>query len=355
MSDGTEQGTELVADLAPGEDVTGAAISAVPRTFAGGPVLAFVAAYQGVWATDGTPGGTEQLAPAHAGTPIRVIPGRVPGDPPRAFFNAGENQLFVSDGTQAGTLELADGDYAGQSILLGETLLFTRDHEDIGIELWRTEGTAASTELVADLWPGEPSSYPSFLGSVGGLAIFSAYSETGGLELWRSDGTAAGSWLVRDIRPGPLGSEPGLPTPEASPASTSRGLFFVADDGATGRELWVTNGTVDGTYRVTDLRLGAAGSHPAEIVAIGERVFFFADDGRHGRELWVTDGSPGVSRLVKDIHPGPGSSVPLRRIGSRMIAVKGRLYFGASDGERGFEPWALPAGPGPTARCIPPR
>ena len=34
------------------------------------------------------------------------------------------------------------------------------------------------------------------------------------------------------------------------------------------------------------------------------KLFFTADDGVHGRELWVTDGTGGNTALFKDIYPG---------------------------------------------------
>jgi tyrosinase len=37
---------------------------------------------------------------------------------------------------------------------------------------------------------------------------------------------------------------------------------------------------------------------------------FDGDDGTTGRELWVTDGSTAGTTLLKDINPGPGDSSP---------------------------------------------
>jgi ELWxxDGT repeat protein len=53
-----------------------------------------------------------------------------------------------------------------------------------------------------------------------------------GEELWKSDGTAANTVLVKDIRPGPTGSNP------AFFAVLGNSLFFAADDGEHGYELW---------------------------------------------------------------------------------------------------------------------
>ena len=54
-----------------------------------------------------------------------------------------------------------------------------------------------------------------------------------GIELWKSDGTAAGTVLVADIRPGSDGSSPD------DLAFVNGALFFAADDGRNGREPWI--------------------------------------------------------------------------------------------------------------------
>jgi len=45
-------------------------------------------------------------------------------------------------------------------------------------------------------------------------------------------------------------------------------------------------------------------SCPRGLTALGDRLFFEADDGIHGRELWVTDGTPEGTSLVEDLCPG---------------------------------------------------
>ena len=59
--------------------------------------------------------------------------------------------------------------------------------------------------------PGTGSSYPSDLTNVNGTLFFAANDGTSGVELWKSDGTAAGTVLVKDIRPGPAARYPELP------------------------------------------------------------------------------------------------------------------------------------------------
>ncbi len=73
---------------------------------------------------------------------------------------------------------------------------------------------------------------------------------TSGIELWKSDGTAAGTVLVKDIRPGIFNSNP------LSLTNVNGTLFFAANDGVTGFELWKSDGTAAGTVMVKELTPG---------------------------------------------------------------------------------------------------
>src|SRR5262245_30904868 len=127
--------------------------------------------------------------------------------------------------------------------------------------------------------------------------------------------------LVADIVPGVAGSNP------ANFVVVKNTLFFVADDGVHGPELWMSNGTATGTVLLKDIHPGIGGSNLADLTNVGDNSLFFrADDGVHGRELWKSDGTPEGTVLVKDINPGSGDAYPCE-----LTDLDGTLYFVAAE------------------------
>jgi ELWxxDGT repeat protein len=257
-------------------------------------------------------------------------------------------ELWKSNGTPAGTVLLKDiiagayGSAPADLAVVNNTLYFTAADGPSGRELWKSDGTSAGTVRVKDIAPGAGSSAPANLVGVGSTLYFTANDGAGGVELWKSNGTSAGTVRVKDIVPGAPGASPRALT------AVNNTLYFVAED-ARGHELWKSDGTPAGTVMVKDIVPGPAGAFgygssgvysPPSLAAMNGILYFGADDGVHGFELWKSDGTAAGTVLVADIYPGyyyetsPNSSAP-----QELLGVNGTLYFSASDEYAGRELW----------------
>ena len=118
--------------------------------------------------------------------------------------NTGNEQLWITDGTTAGThvVKVFAGAGIAQLTMIGARVYFVVDDGVHGQELWTSDGTAAGTVLVSDIVPGAGASFPQLLANDNGTLFFTANDGTHGFELWKSDGTAAGTVMVKDMNPG---------------------------------------------------------------------------------------------------------------------------------------------------------
>ena len=171
---------------------------------------------------------------------------------------------------------------------------FDADEPVAGRELWRSDLTAAGTQLVADIAPGTADASPRELLSAGDRLFFQAQDAPSGSgtgqELWVTDGTTAGTNLVVDLRPGSVGSSP---TPLLV---ASDGVYFSAIEVDVGTELYHSDGTAAGTQRVADIAPGVDSSFPTGLVAFEDAVLLVATHPLFGRELFRIDEPGALSR-----------------------------------------------------------
>ena len=278
ITDGTKGGTHLLKDINPGSGDSGAA-----DFFSLGNGKAIFSASNGttgeeLWVTNGTSNGTK----------------------------------LVKDINPAGGAWIGGTFWDELALLNKGKAVFVAYDPNHGRELWVTDGTASGTRLVKDITPGvgdTSSGGPMNMISTGkGKVLFLANDGVHGNELWITDGSKGGTKLLADINEGSASSGPD------EFFSLGNGKFlFIATDQDHGRELWITNGTAKGTKLVKDINTGE-GNAFSSVVSYGlvekGKAVFQANDGVSGIELWITDGTTKGTKLLKDIKPGEESSNP---------------------------------------------
>jgi ELWxxDGT repeat protein len=186
----------------------------------------------------------------------------------------------------------------------------------------RTTPSVFGTRLIKDINTSAASD-PGYLTEIDGIVYFAATDTNNDRELWRTDGTASGTYRLRDINPGSSSSNP------SDLISLNGELYFSASRSDIGRELWRYN-PATATLTAVDIWLGPDSSDPSDFATLNGYLYFAADDGTGiGRELWQYDPSAGTASLVADINnilPGL-SSTP-----TDLVALDGFLYFAADDG-----------------------
>ena len=203
-------------------------------------------------------------------------------------------------------------------------------------------------KLVRDIRPGPQSSLPSNLIAVGDRLCFTADDGVHQTEWWTSDGTEAGTRLVKDLKRNGRYLEIG----EKQRAVLNGVLYFTFTD--EDAELWRTDCTMQGTYRVKDISPGPRGSHPAELTVLGKQLFFVANDGTRGFELWKSDGSAKGTVPVRSAPAVPAPAKSARNSGTapgvhgkpsarQQSAVAGALGYAAAAVGTGPRPSELHA------------
>ena len=182
--------------------------------------------------------------------------------------------------------------------------------------------------LVQNVNPGSGRADPTDLISANGILYFAANDGTNGTELWRSDGTTAGTRLVSNIRAGSTGSSPSQLT------AVNQTVYFTADDGTRGRELWQSDGTAAGTKIVSDILPGTASSNPLDLVNVNGTLYFTAIGTTGDRQLWSSNGTAAGTAQVTAIGTGLQSFNP-----SGLVNFNGVVYFTANDSTNGRELW----------------
>lgn len=270
-------------------------------------------------------------------------------------------ELWKSNGSQVGTVIVRDIVAGGSSSpsgmkQVGNRLFFAAsDGGPAFNELWISDGTCAGTRLLADLNTSVAnnggSSDPERFYNFNGNAVFSAIDPIAQREPWVSDGTGVGTSLVFDG-----GTFFDIATPNTFTTYYYYGyygyggytayggssnpnefieangiLYFSADQngnvgtGAQRRKLYQLSQGSNLATVVRNLSGAGADDNPHDLFNAQGTLYFSANNGTNGQELFRTNGTSVGTVIDTDINPGTGSSDP-----AYMAQLNGYLYFAAT-------------------------
>lgn len=187
--------------------------------------------------------------------------------------------------------------------------------------------------LVKDIYTGTGNSAPVILGSLSKGLIFSATTPTYGAEIWVTDGSSNGTFMLKDIRPGFSSSFFQLNSVVSNDL-----LYMVLMDSSSSsvNSLWRTDGTTQGTIKLMQFpqSLPVPNATQNEMSAVnGKCLFAYGENNK--KELWVSDGTAIGTHILKDFKAGAsqgGNPYNLVKMGNHV-------YFFADDGIHGYELW----------------
>lgn len=180
-------------------------------------------------------------------------------------------------------------------------------------------------DLVKDINPGS-GSHPSNLICFNNRLFFLANDGIHGKELWVTDGTEEGTSMISDIN---ISGDAFIDNPKF--VIFDNKLFFIATDTSCGTELWVYT---DNPEMVKDINMNGDGCGTFTSFVNSDTVLFFTARDTNGTGLWRTNGTSESTILVKDINPAGDGII------SELSLFMNKIFFVAGDSVNGIQLWS---------------
>lgn len=351
ITDGTEHGTIMLKDIKSGDRIS----SSQPYAFFTYNGVAYFACNEpGLWRTDGTEKGTYVFWKDRNGYQEPHIETRAD-----FYYLMPYGSMIHKDPKGTGTVvainkQLSDDIqnvlfvYGTKTVArLGDKWLFLAELRREHIRtLMVTDETRAGTYALntgVENLPGQVTALQ--IERAGNKVFFVNDDGRTGSELWVTDGSQAGTHLVKNIGPGGVEAE-GLRS-QALFAAVPNGLVFAV--GATsGRTIWFSDGTEAGTKPIKQ----PSGSSPSNISAFygftapttGDVYFFYGSSSE--LSLWRTNGTAVGTKLALRL-PAQNSLIQARDSDNKpyFVSVNGATYFltetSSSNGSTPYNVWLI--------------
>ncbi|MBT1704412.1 ELWxxDGT repeat protein [Chryseosolibacter indicus] len=230
-----------------------------------------------------------------------------------AGYMSDVKHIWATDGTTAGTRELAQTDYEHEWAIVGDLLYYTA----LGFvnghwswQLWKTKGTQATTKVVIDDNGGIVLNFPRDMTAVGNALFY--HDNEGGI--WKSEAQGEGHITGRLRK-----------FDQVHDINNAGGTAFLIVTNAGRLELWKTTPTT--VVKVKTLPGSVrAGVIPA--TSIGNISYFtLSNPSIGGDEVWRSDGTASGTFKMTNLSEGELGVLDVHKMGS----YQGQLYVGSGN------------------------
>ena len=293
--------------------------------------------------SDGTAAGTTQVAPINGTGVLTYQAGTLFISAGMksyflAYTTAAGQQVWVTDGTSAGTHQVTDIISTNQTYgtpillgLIGANLVFAQIVSNNTMQLFLTDGTAAGTSTLSNFAQNQYGLVSDSI-AINGKVYVALESNLAccAPDLWATDGTSAGT--VR------IDSNEGYPTFHLQPSSLrafGESVALLTDTENQGVQLSMVNTT---TNALTILATGSDASYGSTIAAMDSFILYLSGSPNSGQQLWRSDGTlPGTAMVV-----GLGSGVQFSQLGQNIVMTRvgDRAIFQAESAQNGPQLWS---------------
>lgn len=297
-----------------------------------------------LWISDGTKAGTKMLKDIYPDS-ININPNSSSATGFTLFNNKlyfvandkeSRDNLWETDGTEAGTKKVLNKRIEARNwpmTILNGKFLLKIDSAGFGTELFSYDPLTNNLILLKDIYPGGSSGFNSsslgIFNIVGNKAYFGATSGLEGAELFVTDGTPSGTTIVKDINTGKRDA-----WPFGFGILNNKLLFTAINFNAAEASLWVTDGTDAGTIEISKMKVNRS-NFPTSPVNYKGKIYFQGYDTIGNWELWQTDGTTNGTVEFMNIRPDPYRKVEILdpSYPQQLNVFNDKLYFSASDGD----------------------
>ncbi len=283
-----------------------------------------------LWVSDGTIGNTRPISNTIISSNLNNLIS-VNG---KLFFTS--DRLWVSDGTEIGTYLVNTGtfniplypicllEFKSKIYFFSNYFISTGGS---GSALWESDGTANGTRIVKEFneWNDNlTSSMMLFLEKSNNRMYFRVKPSSTSFDFWTSDGTTNGTSKLKAIS---------LSTSSQTfKFGSLNNTFFMFLTSFIERPIvgWSSDGTIEGTINfLQKIFRTSSVSNPK---VFNNKLYFGIDDDYYGHELWSSNGTVEGTNLVGEVRSGPSSSFP-----TGLMDFYDKLLFWAYDDVNGSE------------------